>query len=104
MAKLTEGNIRKSLLDQLTAQNKQTDYCIDLVEMYVTHWKLAQQLKKDIKDNGIRITVQTGNGHNKEITNPSIGDLQRETGIMLQILDKMDLKTPVLAGSKDDYM
>ena len=23
---------------------------------------------------------------------------------MLQILDKMDLKTPVLAGSKDDYM
>ena len=102
--KLTEGKIRESLLDQLKAQNKLVDYCIDLVETYVVHWNLAQMLQKDIDKNGIRITVQTGNGHDKEITNPSIGDLQRETSIMLQILDKMDLKTPVLAGSKDDYM
>ena len=100
----TEDKIRESLLDQLKAQNKVTDYCVDLVGTYMTHWRLKEQLAKDIEENGIRITVATGNGHEKEIANPSISDLQKETSIMLQILDKLDLKTPVLSGSLNDYM
>ena len=31
MKMATEDKIRESLLDQLKAQNKYTDYCIDLV-------------------------------------------------------------------------
>ena len=100
----TEEKIRDSLLDQLKAQNKVTDYCVDLVGTYMTHWRLKEQLAADIAENGIRITVATGNGHEKEMANPSISDLQKETSIMLQILDKLDLKTPVLSGSLDDYM
>ena len=47
--KLTsEEKIKKSLLEQLEAQNKWTDYCIDLVEMYMVHWRLAQTLMRDI--------------------------------------------------------
>lgn len=100
----TEEKIRDSLLDQLKAQNKVTDYCVDLVGTYMTHWRLKERLAEDIERNGIRITVATGNGHEKEMANPSISDLQKETSIMLQILDKLDLKTPVLSGSPDDYM
>ena len=100
----TEEKIRESLLDQLKAQNKVTDYCVDLIDTYMTHWRLKKELARDIEENGIRITVSTGNGHEKEMANPSISDLQKETSIMLQILDKLDLKTPVLSGSMDDYM
>ena len=48
--------------------------------------------------------MSTGNGHDKTIANPSVTDLQRETSIMLAILDKLDIKTPVIAGSADDYL
>jgi len=100
----TEEKVRKSLIDQLEAQNKVTDYCVDMVDTYMMHWRLKEQLNQDIDRNGIRITVGTGNGHDKTIANPSVTDLQRETSIMLQILDKLDIKTPVIAGSVDDYL
>lgn len=100
----TEDKIRESLIDQLRAQNKVTDYCVDLVETYMTHWRLKETLARDIEKNGIRITVHTGNGHDKTIANPSTGDLQKETSIMLQILDKLGLRDPVLAGVDNDYL
>ena len=100
----TEEKIRKSLIDQLEAQNKVTDYCVDMVDTYMMHWRLKERLNRDIEVQGIRITVSTGNGHDKTIANPSVTDLQRETSIMLAILDKLDIKTPVIAGSADDYL
>ena len=100
----TEEKVRKSLIDQLEAQNKVTDYCVDMVDTYMMHWRLKERLNQDIEDKGIRITVGTGNGHDKTIANPSVTDLQRETSIMLAILDKLDIKTPVIAGSVDDYL
>ena len=105
MSKTTEEKIRESLIAQLTTQNKLTDYTVDLVDTYMKHWRLKERLSDDIDKNGIRITVSTGNGHDKTLANPSVTDLQRETSIMLQILDKLDLKTPVIVGStKDDYL
>lgn len=100
----TEDKLRESLIDQLRVQNKMTDYCMDLVDTYMYHWRLKERLNADIEENGIRITVCTGNGHNKTIANPSVTDLQRETSIMLQILDKLALKEPVLTGKSDDYL
>ena len=100
----TEDKVRKSLIDQLEAQNKVTDYCVDMVDTYMMHWRLKERLNQDIEEQGIRITVSTGNGHDKTIANPSVTDLQRETSIMLAILDKLDIKTPVIAGSADDYL
>ena len=100
----TEEKVRKSLIDQLEAQNKVTDYCVDMVDTYMMHWRLKERLNMDIEEQGIRITVSTGNGHDKTIANPSVTDLQRETSIMLAILDKLDIKTPVISGGKDDYL
>ena len=100
----TEEKVRKSLIDQLEAQNKVTEYCVDMVDTYMMHWRLKERLNRDIEVQGIRITVSTGNGHDKTIANPSVTDLQRETSIMLAILDKLDIKTPVIAGSVDDYL
>lgn len=104
MSATTEEKIRESLIAQLKTQNKLTDYTLDLVETYMKHWRLKERLADDIDKNGIRITVSTGNGYGKTLANPSVTDLQRETSIMLQILDKLDLKTPVIVGSKDDYL
>lgn len=100
----TEKKIRESLIAQLEAQNKVTEYCVDMVDTYMMHWRLKERLNMDIKEQGIRITVSTGNGHDKTIANPSVTDLQRETSIMLAILDKLDIKTPVIAGSVNDYL
>ena len=100
----TEEKVRKSLIDQLEAQNKVTDYCVDMVDTYMMHWRLKERLNQDIEDKGIRITVGTGNGHDKTIANPSVTDLKNETLVMLQILKSLDLQEPTLAGSKDDYL
>lgn len=104
----TEEKIRESLLGQLRAQNKWIDYYLDLVSTYMIHWRLKEDLSKDVKENGLRVTVTSGNGFETEKPNTSIQDLQRETTIMLQILDKMDLRTPVLssqkAGAGDGYL
>ena len=100
----TEEQIAESVIAQLGAQNRITEYRADMVETYMMHWRLKETLAKDIEKNGIRITVSTGNGHDKTIANPSTSDLQRETSIMLQILDKLGLKEPVLSGSKNDYL
>ena len=100
----TEEKIRESLIAQLEAQNKVTEYCVDMVDTYMIHWRLKERLNLDIEEQGFRITVSTGNGHDKTIANPSVTDLQRETSIMLAILDKLDIKTPVIAGSVDDYL
>ena len=99
-----DEGLAKDLLDQLKAQNKFTDYCIDLVETYMVHYRLKEKLAADVAETGIRITVGTGNGHDKTIANPSVTDLKNETLVMLQILDKLELRQPVLAGAKDDYL
>lgn len=99
-----EEKIRESLIAQLTTQNKLTDYTEDLVNTYMKHWRLKERLADDIDKNDIRIKVQTGNGYSKTIPNPSVTDLQRETSIMLQILDKLELRTPVIVGGADDYL
>ncbi len=98
----TEEKIKKSLLDQLKAQNKWIDYCLDLVDTYMAHWRLKEQLIKDIEKNGLRVTITSGNGFETEKPNMSIGDLQKETTIMLSILDKMDLKAPVLSAPESN--
>ena len=100
----TEEAIRRSLLDQLIAQNKNTDYCVGLVEDYMAHWRLKEQMREDIEERGLWVEVTGGNGFTAEKRNPSIRDFKDETSIMLQILDKLDLKEPVMRGSADDYL
>jgi hypothetical protein len=105
MSKSTEEKIRESLIEQLDAQNKHTTYCEDLVNTYMTHWRVKEQLEVDIETNGLRVTVTSGNGFETEKPNTSIGDLQKETSIMLQILDKLGLRDPVIQGdAADDYL
>lgn len=100
----TEEKIKESLIDQLCKQNKKTAYTVDLVETYMSHWRLKERLIKDVEESGIRISVSTGNGHDKVVQNNSITDLQRETSIMLSILDKLELKAPVITSANSDYL
>ena len=100
----TEEKIKESLIEQLKAQNKYTDYCIDMVNTYMTHWRLKELLAKDIEEKGLRVNIQSGNGFITAKPNNSVTDLQKTTSIMLSILDKMGLKEPVLASSADDYL
>ena len=100
----TEEKVRKSLIDQLEAQNKVTDYCVDMVDTYMMHWRLKERLNQDIEKSGIRTTVGTGNGHDKTIQNPSIEQSLKVANAMLAILKTLDLQQPTLAGSADDYL
>ena len=100
----TEDKVKESLIAQLKAQNKLTDYCVDQVEAYMNFWRLRSSLIQDIDKNGIRLKVQTGNGYQKEIANPSIGDLQKASAAMLSILKSLELETPVLTSDSSDYL
>ena len=104
MKMVTEDMIKESLLDQLKAQNKFTAYCVDLVETYMSFYRMKEGLEKDIEKSGIRTTVGTGNGHDKTIQNPSIEQSLKVANAMLAILKTLDLQQPTLAGSADDYL
>ena len=104
MKMATEDMIKESLLDQLKAQNKFTAYCVDLVETYMSFYRMKEGLEKDIEKSGIRTTVGTGNGHDKTIQNPSIEQSLKVANAMLAILKTLDLQQPTLAGSADDYL
>lgn len=100
----SEDKIRESLLDQLKQQNKMTAYYVDMVERYIYHKNLAQTFQEDIDKRGTTVKMETGNGYKKEIDNPSIMHLQKETALLMQMWDKMGLNNPVMAESVDDYM
>lgn len=94
---ITEKNIKESLIEQLRTQGKTADFYTDLVNDYISYWKLKKKLIKDIKDKGIRYKSINGNGVESDKTNESIVNLQKTTAIMLKILAEMKLKDPVPA-------
>ena len=51
---MKRSEIQRSLIEQLTAQNKTDPYYMDLVEKYMSLWDLMKSLQKDIKTKGIR--------------------------------------------------
>lgn len=93
--------IRKDLLDQLEKKNKYGTHYEDLVDHAVYLFTLKDQLQKDIETHGLRVTMSTGNGHNKEVDNASIRHLNQVSSQLLRVLKDFDLESPNL--DSDDF-
>ena len=102
MAQFCEKAIRQSLIDQLEAQNKTSNFFIDLANDYVAHWKIKKKLIADINKKGVRYETTNGNGYPVLKANESVASLQKETAIMLKLLNDLNLKEPIQVTDPND--
>lgn len=105
MKKMTQKEIKASLLKQLELQNKTSDFYIDLVNDYMDYWGLKKKMVSDIRKKGIRYKTINGNGIAVEKPNESVTNLPKITAAMLKILSDLNLKEPLSESSdEDDYL
>ena len=94
--------VKKSLIEQLTLQNKKAKFYTDLVDDYMSYWTLKESLVQDIEERGLRYEATNGNGVVTEKPNESIQNLQKTTATMLKILSDLNLKEPLIKNSAED--
>lgn len=103
--KVTQKQVRESLLEQLRLQNKTSEFYGDLVNDYVKYWSLKNKLITDINKKGLRYKTVNGNGIEVEKPNESVTNLPKITTAMLKILNDLNLKEPLSESSaEDDYL
>lgn len=103
--KVTQKQVRASLLEQLRLQNKTSEFYEDLVNDYMTYWSLKKKLTTDINKKGLRYKTINGNGIEVEKANESVINLPKITTAMLKILNDLNLKEPLSESSaEDDYL
>ena len=86
--------IREDLKTQLDLQEKVGKHFDNMVEDYIYFYRLKEDLKYDIAENGLRIESQTGNGYKTEKDNKSVDQIIKVNGQMLKILNDLELKVP----------
>lgn len=86
--------MREDLQKQLIDQNKFGAQFDDIIEHYLFDVCLIDDLEQDIKDNGIRYEVQTGNGYTTKKPNESIKNIPAISSEMRKILQDLNLKEP----------
>ena len=94
--------IREDLMSQLIESNKYGKHFESLVEDYIFFEKLKRDTQEDIKNNGLRIKLKTGNGFESEKPNESIKNLTVINSQQLKILQDLGLKSPSDTPKGDD--
>lgn len=95
MSKLTQKDVKMSLIRQLELRGMSAEFYMDLVNDYMYYWSLKKKLIADIKSKGVRYETVNGNGMTVEKANESVVNLQKTTVTMLKILADLKLKEPV---------
>lgn len=102
---MKENLVKESLIEQLTLQNKTSDFYMDLVNDYMYYWSLKKEMMTDIENNGLRIKSTSGNGFEIIKPNESVNNLPKITSTMLKILNDLNLKEPLFnTSAEDDYL
>lgn len=104
-ASAKEKRVRESLIEQLKLQNKMAQFYVNLVDDYMSYWRLKEDLISDIDEKGIRYKCVNGNGITVEKPNESVQNLPKVTAAMLKIMNDLNLKEPLAESSdEDDYL
>ena len=101
---MTQSEVKKSLIDQLRQQGKETPYTLALVDDYMQHYKAVKKLWQDVNRRGVKVTCINTKGFEVVRDNESLGTIQKEQITMLKILQTLKLQDPVKAESNDDYL
>ena len=59
---MRQTDVKKSLIDQLRQQGKETPYTLAIVEDYMLHYRAVQQLWKDVRKRGVKVTGYNAKG------------------------------------------
>ncbi len=98
--------IKKEMIEQLERAGINCSFFIPLVDSYILHIGILEELHKDIAERGYIVDITSGNGFVKQAPNESILLAQKEEVAMQKILDTLKLKDPIAAAGKDedDYL
>ncbi|MDB8552166.1 terminase gpP N-terminus-related DNA-binding protein [Turicibacter sanguinis] len=96
------NRIKNNLLSQLKNKGAHEDAYIDLVNDYMSMWRIKNQLIDDINSRGVQ--VKTFNSHGQEIykKNDSIVELPKYNSQMLKLLNDLGLSALEFDGDDDD--
>lgn len=97
-----EKLVKESLINQLKLQNKAAEFYTNMVDDYMSYWRLKEELIKDIDEKGIRYSYINGNGVQTEKPNESVQNLQKTTATMLKILNDLNLREPLMDNTDED--
>jgi phage terminase small subunit len=104
MARLSKAAIKKSLLDQLDAQGKDTEYNRDLVEIYMTCLDSVRNCNRQIKAEGEIIESTNTKGFAIKKEHPALRVKERQLQRMTDIIRTLDLQNPIRQRTDEDYM
>ena len=96
--------IREDLNNQLMQQNKFGKHFEDMVEDYIFFFKMKEDMRQDLVDNGLRYRNTGGNGFTTFKPNESVLNILKVNGQMLKILQDLELKAPDEEGEGDDLL
>lgn len=96
------NRIKNNLLNQLKVRGANEDAYIDLVNDYMSMWRIKNQLIEDINTRGVQ--VKTFNSQGQEIykKNDSIVELPKYNSQMLKLLNDLGLSALECDSGDDD--
>ena len=104
MVKISQEQIRNSLLEQLESRGINTSVYIDLINDYMALWVVKQNLIKDISQRGVNIEYKNGENQYGTKQNDSVLNLIKVNNQMLKILSELGLKGAEQIGDVDDEL
>ena len=99
--------VRASLLLQLRGKGADTAFYVDLVEKYMDLWDDVEDMREDIKENGMRYLTTSSTGKEYMKDNSNVDRIPKFLKEMESLLDRMGLDTEnviLQEGQEDDAL
>ena len=87
-----EKEIRQDLLDQLDRNGTHGSFWEDLIEDYISLWRIKNELISDIEERGVSIRWQNSEDSFGYKKNDSVNNLHKTNTQMLRILDELGIE------------
>ena len=91
---MTANSLKKSIMGQLQARGADIPVFVEIVDRYISFWKTAQALQKDIDDRGVMISEMNSVG----------AEVMKPNKQMLSIQKSLDLDPNKIASLEKDEL
>lgn len=94
--------IKNDLIEQLEERGIHQSHYMDMVNDYISFFKIKKLLIKDIDDRGVTVRYDNGGGQFGYKKNDSVAELTKVNTQMLKILSELGLKAADIEADDDD--
>ncbi len=91
--KMTQKQIKDSLIAQLEIKGAKVSHYLSLVDDYIFYWNQERKMQADVKKNGLRYKRKSAQDVEIEVENPSVKAAYLYNKQKLQLLKEMGLTT-----------